>query len=149
MKRTIALVSLTLMLTACDGTEASGPGDALGADATAGDAGVTGADTPDGTPQDAAGAMACGPTTTCVPPQACEALGQGTCGGPAPGPDGKCAPGCSPMECGGGTHCLCGTYKCIDLPPGCTGCDCTWTDWHQSCICDDSTGLVVLQCPGA
>jgi hypothetical protein len=110
-------------------------GDAAGGDAAGGDAGSTGGK--------------CGPSLSCEAGQACQSLGQGACVGPAPDENGQCAPGCSPTECGGSMHCLCTSYSCIDLPAGWTGCDYEWTDWHQSCICDDSTGMVTLDCPGA
>ena len=137
------------------GADVTAPSDTVGTDTVTGD---TANPTDTGTTDDAvssdtadatAAPFACGHALTCTPPQACEAIGQGACGGPAPNPDGSCAPGCSATDCGGSMHCLCTSYNCIDLPAGCQGCNCTWTDWHTSCQCDDSAGGTQLDCPGA
>lgn len=131
-----------------DGASGGDPGGG-GAPADVQNAGATDAADAASAGDAAAAPGSCGPSLTCQPSQACQSLGQGVCGGPAPAADGSCAPGCSAFECGGGKHCMCTSYECIDLPAGCDGCDCTWTDWHKSCSCDDSGGVTLLLCPGA
>lgn len=152
-RATVLLVwAVAVFLTAggCETEPAGTGGDAAvtGDTKTAGDGAIAG-DAAGGGGDAATTTGACGPDLTCQAPQACQILGQGACGGPAPAANGTCAPGCTATECGGGMHCLCDSYECIDLQAGCTGCDCKWTDWHTSCACDDSTGVVVLDCPGA
>ncbi len=107
-------------------------------------------DTATGTDDAAGGPFTCGASLSCQPNQACTSMGQGVCGGPAPDANGKCGPNCSAMQCGGGMHCLCTSFQCVDLPSGCHDCTCAKSLPNTSqCTCQDTGGSVRLDCPGA
>jgi hypothetical protein len=97
-----------------------------------------------------AGPFACGEDgLTCEgSSEACAGRGNGTCTGDAPGPDG-CDANCHQFDCGGMVRCLCSSFECVDLGD-CTDCECAKKlPGRSSCMCDDSNGTLVLECPGA
>ena len=161
MRRLILVPWATAILAGC-GTSASGA--AAAATDAANDA-ATDANAPDGVSPDifvtdladdvcgdapASGPFACGSKLTCEATQACVGTGQGVCGGPAPDASGNCGAGCSARQCGGGMHCLCTSYQCVDLPKACNDCTCAKTLANMSqCKCQDAGGAVKFDRPGA